>query len=259
MSQDDIHTFLFKESSHPLAAPLARWSAASRRFGAFVTVYRTKLRKKLRAAQDPESVRDLGLELETAYLLLRERSLSLEYEPQAGVKTRAPDFAVGYTSSSVFMVEVTRLRAPAPKTRFEAQERALRAQASPPLLTTSPLDERFAGMVSRKLGQVLPGCSNVLLVGVEPPCPTLPELHDAMLDVQRRAEGSDATLVQRYDFRDCSDFFRHYRRLSAVLVRGTDVFTSNAVLWVNPQAQVPLPNKVRAVLCRSHTLEAGYS
>ncbi|CAN5844817.1 hypothetical protein BH24DEI2_BH24DEI2_23920 [soil metagenome] len=68
----------------------------------------------------PETVRDLGLELETAYLLFRERSLSVEYEPRAGAKTRAPDFAISYTSSSVFMVEVTRLRALAARKSFRS-------------------------------------------------------------------------------------------------------------------------------------------
>jgi len=78
---DELLTALFDGQSHLLAGRMAAWLASSRRFTAFVTTHHTKIRKKLRTAQEPESLRDLQLELETAYLLLRKRSLSLEYEP----------------------------------------------------------------------------------------------------------------------------------------------------------------------------------
>ena len=79
---DELLTYLFDGQPHLLAAPLAAWLASSRRFTAFVTDFRTKIRKKLRATQERESLLDLRLELETAYLLLRERSFSVVYEPQ---------------------------------------------------------------------------------------------------------------------------------------------------------------------------------
>ena len=113
MSQDDLITFLFDDSAHPLVAYVALWLTDSRRFKVFVIAFRTKIRKKLRGARDPESVRDLRLELETAYLLLTEKALSLVYEPPAEAGTRGPDFAVTLTSGTTFMVEVTRLRSAA--------------------------------------------------------------------------------------------------------------------------------------------------
>ncbi len=84
MLSDDLLVSLFDGRPHPLAPALAGWMAASRRFTSFLAANQTKVRKKLRATRDPESRRDLQLELETAYLLLRERSLSLVYEPQLG-------------------------------------------------------------------------------------------------------------------------------------------------------------------------------
>jgi len=108
--RDELLTYLFDRQAHLLAMPMATWLAGSRRFAAFVTAFRTKIRKKLRATQEMESLLDLQLELETAYLLLREPSLSLAYEPQLGGKLRGPDFAVSFTTSLPFMVEVTRLR-----------------------------------------------------------------------------------------------------------------------------------------------------
>src|SRR5262249_17221701 len=96
---DELLTFLFDGQSHSLAAPVEAWLAVARRFTAFVATYHKKTRKKLRTAQGPEIVRDLQLELETAYLLLRERSLSLVYEPQHREHGRSPDFEVSFTTS----------------------------------------------------------------------------------------------------------------------------------------------------------------
>ena len=77
MLTDELLTTLFDGQPHLLAAPMAAWLGSSRRFTAFVNTHHTKIRKKLRTAQEPESLHDLQLELETAYLLLREKSLSV--------------------------------------------------------------------------------------------------------------------------------------------------------------------------------------
>src|SRR5262245_26917816 len=106
---DDLLNYLFDGQSHPLFAPIAGWLGASRRFTNFADAFRDKIRKKLRTMQEPERLQDLQLELETAYLLLRERSLNLVYEPQLG-GVRFPDFEVSFTTSLTFMVEVTRVR-----------------------------------------------------------------------------------------------------------------------------------------------------
>ena len=107
---DELLTYLFDGQPHLLTANMATWLAASRRFTAFVNTHHTKIRKKIRISQGTENIRDLQLELETAYLLLRERSLNLAYEPQHPELGRSPDFAVTFTTSLTFKVEVTRLR-----------------------------------------------------------------------------------------------------------------------------------------------------
>src|SRR5215208_2304606 len=108
---DEQLTYLFDGQPHILAAQMEIWLADSRRFTDFVRTFRDKIRKKLRVTQDEETLYDLRLELETAYLLLRERTLNLVYEPEQSKQVRSPDFAVTYTTSLTFMVEVTRLRA----------------------------------------------------------------------------------------------------------------------------------------------------
>jgi hypothetical protein len=235
MILDELLIYLFDGKPHFLTAPMRTWLDSSRRFTAFVNENQTKIRKKLRTPQESERLRDLQLELETAYLLLRERSLSVAYEPQHPREGRSPDFAVSFTTSFTFMVEVTRMR-----TIGTALEASLPG-------------DRFVDMLCGKLGQLLPQRSNLLLVGMEIPNLKQENIHAIMLRLKQRTEHNDATLVQRYGFQDRADFFRHYQRLSGLLVRGIPL-GNPVVLWENPQAKHPFPARVRTALIRSHTL-----
>ena len=231
---DELLSYLFDGQPHPLAAPMASWLAASRRFIAFVNTHHTKIRKKIRTIQGTENLRDLQLELETAYLLLRESSLSVAYEPQHPELGRSPDFAVSFTTSLEFMVEVTRLRSTQ--------------------LSTSGSD-RFSDMLCSKLGQLLPKRGNLLLVGIEAALLTQSELQAAMLRIQQRAENNDSDVILKHGFRDRTNFFQGYQRLSGVLMRAVPLQAgASVIIWDNPQAKYPLPAKVRTALSRSHTL-----
>jgi hypothetical protein len=241
-SLDELMIYLFDGQPHPLAEPVAVWLEASRRFSAFATAFRDKIRKKLRVIRAEETLYDLRLELETAYLLLQERSLSLVYEPEHAGPGRRPDFAVTYTTSLSFMVEVTRMRT---------------------LATLGPEDgcvlqsERIADAICAKLGQLLPQRANILILGVDALHLTQSDLQSVMLRLQQRAERNDSALWTRYGFRDRSDFFRHYQRLSEVLVRGSQIEASESTItWINRQAKYPLPSKVRTALYRSHMSKA---
>lgn len=235
MLTQELNAYLFDGKPHSLSAPVRTWLADSRRFTAFASDARDKIRKKIRVTQDPETLQDLRLELETAYLLLREKSLSLVYEPPCG-QGRCPDFAVSFTTSMIFMVEVTRLR-------------------TIQIGAVSPESDPLTDAICSKLGQLLPQQSNVLVVGVDVLYLTSDELQATMQRLQRRAEGNDPAFWQRYRFHDRADFFRHYQRLSEVLVRGSKLQPGEAVIpWVNPQAKYPLPGKVRTALYRSHAM-----
>ena len=245
MLTDELLSSLFDgQSSHILVAPMAAWLAASRRFTAFVTENQPKIRKKIRSTHEPESLLDLRLELETAYLLLRpirsaprafgERSLSVAYEPQLSEGVRSADFAVTFTTSLVFMVEVTRLRPAA-------------SSATAPLL-----GDRFTSLLCSKLGQLQPKHSNVLVVGLEA-MPTPADVSAAMVRLQQRAEANDPAVIQRQGYLDRPDFFRHYHRLSGLLIRTSASLQPSEppILWFNSQARIPLPGKVRTVLGRA--------
>ena len=254
MSTDDLLAYLFDGQPHLLVQPMTGWLAASRRFAAFVTTFQDKIRKKLRTTQDQESFLDLRLELETAYLLLQERSLSVVYEPEQSKRIRSPDFAVTFTTSLTFMLEVTRVQADPKNTVVEAQKKLLVAPPPEVMLPKSSIGARLADTISSKLGQLLPQRSNILLVGVEAIDPTSQDIRASMLSIRQHAERNDSTFFERHGFRDRTDFFRQYQRLSEILVRGPHFeMTKSIVTWINPQAKHPLPSKVRTALYRSHT------
>jgi hypothetical protein len=236
MLTDELFTYLFDGQPHSLAEPMGMWLGSSRRFTAFVASFRDKIRKKLRVTRDHETLVDLRLELETAYRLLQERTLTVEYEPENAGPGRSPDFAVTYTTSLTFMVEVTRLRVIASSDTGFSQEH-----------------ERLADAICSKIRQFLPKRPNILIIGVDSLILTQDDLQSIMLRIQQRAERSDSTFWQRYGFRERADFFQGYQRLSEILVRPSRLQTSEpAVVWVNPQASQPLPSKVRTALHRSH-------
>lgn len=238
MLTDELLTYLFDGQAHSLTKPMGVWLGSSRRFTAFVDTCRDKIRKKIRVTQEQETLLDLRLELETAYLLLQEKSLSLAYEPQLAERVRSADFAVSYTTSLTFMLEVTRLRSSSNSD----------VEGNP----SNNIGDRLADAVCSKLGQLQPKQSNVLLIGVDDLQLTQEDVRAAMLRIQQRAERSDPAFFQRYRFRERADFFRYYQRLSEILIRGKGSQKGEAfVVWVNPQAKVPLPSKVRTVLYRS--------
>jgi hypothetical protein len=242
MQTDDLLTYFFDGQSNLLVQPMAGWLASSRRFAAFATTYRDKIRKKLRTTQDRKSVLDLQLELETAYLLLQEKALSLAYEPEQSKGIRSPDFSVTFTTGLTFMVEVTRVQT----------DRNM--VGGSPASLPGIMPARLADTVMGKLGQLLPQRGNILLVGIEAPHLTPDDIRNAMFSMQQRAERNDPALLQGHGFPDRADFFRYYQRLSEVLVRVPHLETDGPMLtWINPQAKHPLPGRVRTVLHRSLT------
>lgn len=242
MLSAELLSFFFSGQPHPLAEAMTAWVSASRRFAAFVDQNRDKIRKKLHTRLDADSLRDLRLELEVASLLLDERAFGLTYEPLSVGRSRGPDFAVAYTTSTVVMVEVTRLRAVA---QLDG--------------TAEPLPEgRLADVVCEKLGQLQPRHANVLVVGHDGPGVTDQALRGEMLRLQQRVERKEERLIQRHAFRDRAEFFRGFQRLSAMCVRGTGKANEVTLgVWLNPQAREPLPGRVRTALQRC--LAAGSS
>jgi hypothetical protein len=67
-----------------------------------------------------------------------------------------------------------------------------------------------------------------------------------------RKERKEAALLARQCFVNAADFFKHYLRLSGVLIRflEEDAEMGHAVLWLNNQTKQAIPGLLRTALQR---------
>jgi hypothetical protein len=235
MQRRELLAYLCDGASSSLCADLEAWLNDSRRFAAFAELHRDKVRKKLRVTADAEGALDLRHELETAYLLSRVREFTVTYEPYAATRPYGPDFAVRYTTSFTFNVEATRLR---------------RLAGSPG--ATAIHGERIIDTLCHKLFQLPASAINVVVIGLEDGPLGDESLGIAMAALKKRVETRDAVFFARHHFRDASDFFRRFERLSGAVVRQLGDAradgASSYVLWLNPQARHPLPQRAVTLL-----------
>ncbi len=246
LSIEQLLTEILADPDHPLAGRLAEWISTSKRFRSFAESYRTKIRAKIRPMRDAEGALDLAFELETAQWLLQENRFTLTYE-QPGTRTiRSPDFLVTFSTQLTFGVEVTRMRAA--------------GQASDPSTPAASITNarhehdqgRLLNIINSKLGQTVAGSPNLLLIGVEPELVDSLDVGAVMTRLKRRADAKDSLIFSRSGLRDAADYFRHYQRLSGVLLRSIQdqARSSHSSLWINKEARHPLPTDLQTILKR---------
>jgi hypothetical protein len=235
--------YLFDHRPHVLAPPLTHWMSELPRFADFVQTHRDKIRKKIRGSPSADGFQDLRAELETAYLLLRERRFTLAYEPYGQGTGRGPDFAVTFRTRLTFNVEVRRMR---------LSIRENNDVGEPPLFDPQAEGRRLADIVGSKLSQMLPGMMNLLVIMADDQTMCELEVGQVMNQFKQRAEQKEPQLFQRHSFRDKSDFFKSYQRLSGVLLRSTGQQESGKcpILWLNNQTKHPLPAPICTILQR---------
>jgi hypothetical protein len=237
MTTNELLAYVFGDQPHALAAQVAAWVAMSPRFREFVATYRDKIRKKVRGTRDMEGLKDLFLELETAFVLLQERRFELEYEKYGVGKARGPDFTVTYKRGLLFNLEVTRLRAGEPGVDRNSPDRQYEVA-------------KLIDTVCGKLGQMLPSMINVLIVFPDDARIDHGVVTIAMARLKERAEHKDVDFFTRKGFSGSQDFFKHYQRLSGILVRSSSGNGSamSPMLWANPQARHLMPIDLRRLL-----------
>lgn len=218
---DDLIAYLFEGQPHLLSGTLMQWMEASPRFVAFAETYRDKMRKKIRASREPESVLDLYGELEVAYCLLNDRRLAIAYEPYASAKRRSPDFAVTYRANLVFNVEVARIR---------VEEREVDLQRK---------EERILSILLDKLEQMQPGMPNLLVIHTREELARSIDLDRLMQALKTRVEGKDPLFYAASHYTRPAAFYKDFLRLSGIVL-----WAPGARLWVNKQARPVLAEKV---------------
>jgi hypothetical protein len=211
------------ENRQPLwTTEFEQWVRESRRFRVFAETYRDKIRKKLRHAEDDAALKDLYCELETAYRLLQDERLLLEYEKLAQLKHRSPDFTVSYRINTLFNVEVTRLRFPTSSASTDGEEMER--------IFTRKL---FDGICD-KLGQMQPSSINILCM-VSGWKISQTKLQMAISALRSNAETKQDAFFIRQGFQDSRDFLKNFQRLSAIFCRSEQVATG--VVYVNSLAR----------------------
>ncbi|MBF6590663.1 MAG: hypothetical protein IVW57_09045 [Ktedonobacterales bacterium] len=221
----DLLTYLFGTLQEPLVERCARWLAASPRFRAFVAANQDKVRKKVRGISESEGLRDVQLELDTAYHLLLDRRFDLEYEKYLAGKLRGPDFTVAVKGKGAFNVEVKRLR-------------------------SAGEFRQWADAICDKLDQMPPSIPNVLLMGTASATRKSLDATQAMTRLRRLAEANDDSVFTRRGLPTARAYLRESVRLSAVLHRRAwdDEAGGEVNLWLNAQAKHPLASDQQKAL-----------
>lgn len=232
-----------------LADDLTRWLRASRRFEAFVGANRGKIRKKLRLARDRESLQDVRAELAVAYVLLLDRRTELAFEPYSAGGRRGPDFAVTFRASTIFNVEVTRLRAGADAPLLGG----LSVDAGEQCSTNADWTAKIANTICAKLGQLPPGMPNVLALVSGGAALEAPDVADAAGLLKADAERKDEARFLARGLRGTREFHHLYPRLSgAIVLRAVgsvgELDTGGIALWTNKEAKHPLSTELRTLL-----------
>lgn len=219
------------DDADPQTRELAAWLGASPRFRRFAEAYRDKVRKKLRVASDAEARLDVRAELRVADLLLADRRINLEFEPNGSARG-GPDFAMSFRDRPACFLEVTRLRG----------------------LATEPT---LARVLVAKLRQLPPGRPTVLVVAVDARDASQLPLTAVVRSVRGRADANDPELMARGGFEDSRAFYGRFLRLGAVIgwcESGSG--DGRAALWTNRSAQLELPDAV-ARACLSALRSSG--
>lgn len=227
---DALIVEIFGESRPAWRGEFEAWVRGSRRYQAFATTYRAKIRAKLRNARHPGSDADLWAELATAAALLREPSFAVAYETYAARRQRGPDFTVTYKTHTPFNVEVRRLRG------GEGGDDDARVP-------------RLMSILCDKVGQMPAGIINVLWL-IDEGETTAEDVMAATAALRRLADANDERrhddYFSRRGFADAADFRKQYPRLSAVALRRA----AGTTVLPNPAARHKLPVEIGRVLER---------
>lgn len=223
---DDLLNDIFDGKKPAFYPEFKDWVRGSRRFKAFATSYRDKIRSKLRNVRDEGGMKDLRAELETAALLLREERFTLEYEKYAASKQRSPDFTVTFKTHTPFNVEVRRIRS------VELDNGDTEAHIG-----------KLMAVLCDKVGQMPPSIVNLLWLIAEREIAEA-DLTRAVMTLRQLAERKAEDFFTRRGFESAADFLKHDRQLSGIVLRQS----GENVLWLNALARhKPPPEIVTAI------------
>jgi hypothetical protein len=219
---DDLLNFIFEPSKPDFYPEFEGWVRGSRRYKAFATEYRGKIRAKLKNVRDDGGMKDLRAELETAAILLREDRFTLEYEKYAALKQRSPDFTLAYRTNTPFNVEVRRLRS----VELDNHDSDTRIY-------------KLMTVLCDKVGQMPPSIINLLWLIAERDVSEA-DIKLAVVKLRQLAEQKDEVFFTRRGFKNAADFLKQYPHLSGIVLHQPD----QNVIWLNPLARHKAPSEI---------------
>jgi hypothetical protein len=225
---DDLLSYIFDGKRPALYPEFERWVRGSRRFKAFATSYRVKIRTKLKHVGDEGGMKDLRAELETATLLLRDERFTLEYEKYAASRQRGPDFTVTFRTHTPFNVEVRRIRG------VELNDGDADARLG-----------KLMAVLTDKVGQMPPSIVNLLWLIAEREISEA-DLTRVATSLRQLAQHKADDFFTRRGFESAADFLKRYRQLSGIVVRQS----GGNVVWLNALARHKAPGEVVAAIRR---------
>jgi len=228
---DDLLDGIFDGQKLALYPEFEGWVRSSRRFRAFATSYRGKIRSKLKNVRDEGGMQDLRAELETAALLLRDERFTLEYEKYAASKQRGPDFTVTFKTHTPFNVEVRRIRS----VELDGEDSEARIG-------------KLMAVLCDKVGQMPPSIVNLLWLTAEREIPEA-DLTQAAMALRQLAEHKSDDFFTRRGFRSAADFLKHFRQLSGLVLHRP----GENVLWLNSLARHKTPPEIVTAIQRLET------
>jgi hypothetical protein len=225
---DELLNNIFDGKKPALYSEVEGWARGSRRFKVFATGYRGKIRSKLKNVRDENGMNDVRAELEIAALLLREERFTLEYEKYLASKQRGPDFTVTFKTHTPFNVEVRRIR------NVELDDEDAEARIV-----------KLMRILCDKVGQMPPSIVNLLWLIAEREI-TEADLTRTMVTLRQLAERKAEDFFTRRGFESATDFLKHYRQLSGIVLRQSDEY----VVWLNPLARHKAPPEIVTAIQR---------
>jgi hypothetical protein len=229
-SQSELLAYLFDSRHSLLSRQMTDWIKSSPRYTKFIATFKSKIRKKIRVSESVSAQADLLQELHIPLWLLQDDRFEVHYEPAASGKIRGPDYSVRFRGNFTFNIEATHLR------------RLTATQVGGVLI-----DFRVADTICSKLSQMLPNMANLLFIASSHAVLEALDLPTHLTWIKSKAERRDREFYARHKFSNTSDFFKHYERLSGVILFGSSKLAVNS-LWLNPQARVKLPAQLLTVL-----------
>ena len=219
---DELLDDIFDSKQPAFYSEFEGWLRGSRRFKAFASTYRSKIRTKLKAARDEGGMKDLRAELETAALLLREERFALEYEKYAASKQRGPDFTVTFKTHTPFNVEVRRIRS------VELDDGNSDAHTG-----------KLMAVLCDKVGQMPPGIINLLWLVAEREIAEA-DLTHVVGTLRQLAERKAEDFFTRRGFESAAAFLKQYRQLSGIVLRqaGANVVWQNSLARHRAQPEI---------------------